>query len=270
MSTARSASKASVISSRVLAQADHQAALGVGLVPVLGGVCLGPLEHGQRPVPACSLADGLLEPLHGLEVVVEDVRAGLHHGPQRLLLAVEVRDQDLDAHERAARPELADGGGERAGTAVGQVVPGDAGHHDVVETHGADGLRDATGLVVVEPGGLAGLDGAEPACPRTDVAQDHDRRGALVPALAHVGTDRLLAHRVEVQAAQEALEVVVVVARGHPRLDPVGVTPQGSRANGRGRLHQRRAATHRDGDVHGARMPVGGVGVEDGELASHG
>ena len=167
-----------------LAQAHHEAALGVRLVAVLGGVDLRPLEHGQRPVPAGALADGLLEPLHRLEVVVEDVRAGLHHGPERGLLAVEVRDQDLDAHQRAAGADLADRRGEGARAAVGQVVAGDAGHHHVVEAHRGDRLGDPARLVVVEPGGLAGLDGAEAAGPGADVAQDHDGRGALVPALA--------------------------------------------------------------------------------------
>ena len=229
-----------------LAQAHHQAALGVRLVAVLGGVDLRPLEDGQRPVPARALADGPLEPLHRLQVVVEDVRARLHHGAERLLLAVEVRDQDLHAHERAAGADLADRRREGAGAAVGQVVAGDAGHHDVVEAHGGDRLGDAARLVVVEPGGPARLDGAEPAGPGADVAQDHHRRGALVPALAHVGADRLLADRVEVQAAQQALEVVVVVARGHPGLDPVRVPAQGPGAHGGGCLHQRLAAAHRD------------------------
>ena len=57
----------------------------------------------------------------------------------------------------------------------------------------------------------------------------------------------LLADRVEVQAAQQALEVVVVVARRHPRLDPVGVAAQGRRADRRRRLDQP-AAAHGDRD----------------------
>ena len=87
-------------------------------------------------------------------------------------------------------------------------------------------------LVVVEPGRSAGLDRAEPAGPGARVAQDHDRRRALVPALPDVGAAGLLADRVERQAPEQALEVVVVVARGHPRADPVGV-PAG-RASRRG------------------------------------
>ena len=122
--------------------------------------------------------------------------------------------------------QLADRGRERAGAAVGQVVAGDARDHDVVEAHRRDRLGDPARLVVVEPGGLAGLDRAEAAGPGARVAEDHHRRGALVPALPDVRAAGLLAHGVEVEAAQQALEVVVVVARRHPRLDPVGVTAE--------------------------------------------
>ena len=91
------------------------------------GIDLGPREHPEGPVVAGPLADGLLEALHRLDVVVEDVRAGLHHGPQRLLLAVEVGDEHLDAHARASRARSARMvAANDAGAAVGQVVAGDA------------------------------------------------------------------------------------------------------------------------------------------------
>ena len=92
--------------------------------------------------------------------------------------------------------------------------------------HRADRLRDPPRLVVVEPGRPAGLDRAEPAGPGARVAQDHDRGGPLVPALADVRAVGLLADRVEVQAAEQALEVVVVLARRHPGPDPVGVAAE--------------------------------------------
>ena len=228
---------------------------------------LRPLEHAERPVPAGALADRLLEPADGLEVVVEDVRPGLHHRAQRRLGAVEVGDQDLDAHAGASVAELADRGRERAGAAVGQVVAGDRGDDDVLEAHLRDGLGDPARLVVVEPGGLAGLDRAEAAGPGADVAQDHDRGRALVPAVPDVGAAGLLADRVEVQAAQQALEVVVVVARRHPRLDPVGMAAERDRAVGGG---AERAAAHRDRDVARRRRVVTRRRVEHRELAGHG
>src|SRR3977135_436025 len=83
-------------------------------------------------------------------------------------------------------------------------------------------------FVLVEPFGTAGFDVAEAAGPGTGVAQDHDRRRALIPALPDVRAMGLLADRVEVEAAQQALQIVVVVARRDPGPDPVRVAAWGS------------------------------------------
>ena len=196
--------------------------------------------------------------------------ARLHHGAQRLLRTVEVRDQHLDAHERRAAADLPDRGGEGAGPAVRQVVAGNAGDHDVVQAHGGNGLSDTARLVVVEPRGLAGLNGTEPAGPRADVARDHHRRHALVPALPDVWADGLGAHRVEVQARDVATEVVVVVARRHAGVDPVGVPAEGPRPElARSLDTERLADAYRDRDRRCVRVGVGGIGVEDGEFAGH-
>ena len=62
-----------------------------------------------------ALADRLLEPLDGLDVVVEDVRACLHHRPQRRVLAVEVGDEHLDAHAGRTRAEARGSSPRRCG-----------------------------------------------------------------------------------------------------------------------------------------------------------
>ena len=226
----------------------------------LVGHRLGVAQDSERAIPARSLADRLLEAADRLEVVVEDVGTGIHHAPERSGLAVEVRDQDLDAHPRRGRPHLADRLGEDARPTVGQVVAGDAGHDDVLEAQSAERLGDPARLVVVEPGRPAGLDRAEATGPGAGVAQDHDRGGALVPALPDVGAAGLLADGVEAKAAEEPLEVVVVLAGRHPGPDPVRVT-----------AHRGDRAAHRDG-VRRDRSVVSARpgGREDRELASHG
>src|SRR3954449_5459900 len=93
-----------------------------------------------------------------------------------------------------------------------------------------EGLGDPPRLVLVEPGGAAGLDVAEAAGAGAGIAEDHDRRGALVPAVPDVRAVGLLADGVEVQAAEQALQIVVVVARRHSGLDPVGMATEGLRA----------------------------------------
>ncbi len=251
-----------------LAQADHQRALGVDRVADLAGHLLGPAQDVQAAIPAGTLADRLLEPLHGLEVVVEDVGPGVHDRAQAVVRAVEVGDQHLDAHARRGRPHGGDRLGEDPRAAVGQVVTRDAGHDHVLETELADGLRYAAWLIVVEPGRTAGLDRTEPARPGAGVAKDHDRGGALVPALPDVRAAGLLADRVEVQAAEHALQVVVVLARRHPRPDPVRVAAEGGGPIGRREPGQ--AATHRD-RRHLRPVWVGVRGwFEHREVAGHG
>ena len=72
-------------------------------------------------------------------------------------------------------------------------------------------------------GRLAVLHGAEPAGAGADVAEDHERGGAVVPALADVRAVRLFADRVEALLAHQPLQPHVA---GRPRgadLQPLGL-----------------------------------------------
>src|SRR4029453_4437228 len=100
------------------------------------------------------------------------------------------------------------GGGGRVRAAVGEVVAGDAGHDDMLEPHHPDRLRHPARLVLVVPGRAPGLDGAEAAGAGAGIAQDHDRRRALIPALADVGAACLFAHGVEREIAKAPLTPV--------------------------------------------------------------
>src|SRR6185295_18623650 len=107
-----------------------------------------------------------------------------------------------------ALAHLEDRPGEDRRAAVGQVVASNRGDHHVLEAHRGNRFGDAARFVVVEPRWAARLDGAEPAGAGAGVAEDHDRRGALVPALPDVRAVGLLADRVEVEAAEQTLELV--------------------------------------------------------------
>src|SRR4029079_6627001 len=98
----------------------------------------------------------------------------------------------------------------------------------------------AVGLVRVIRAGPAGLARTEATGPRADVAQDHDRGRALLPALPDVGAVRFLADGVERQSAQDALEVGVVLARWQAGANPIGMTLRGCAGQAG------RRATHRD------------------------
>ena len=181
-----------------------------------------------------------------------------------------VGDEDLDTGVRAQASQLADGGREGAGATVGQVVAADAGDDDVLEAHDGDGLRDAARLVGIVPVRTAGLDRAEAAGTRAGVAQDHDGRRALLPALADVGAAGLFADGVERLAAHEVLELLVVGAAGHPGLDPVGMAAP-VRSVQPGGVH---GAAHGDGQrLEGVAATVAWRcpgGCEDRKFAGHG
>ena len=140
-------------SSMRLAQADHDPGLGEH-VRVEG---FGLAEDGLRPLVVVLRLDELEQPRHGLDVVVEDFRAGIHHHAQRLQAALEIRDEHLD---RAAGMELADAAddhGKDRRAAVLAVVPVDAGDHGVLQIHGLDRLGDPLRLQPVQraPAGRA-------------------------------------------------------------------------------------------------------------------
>src|ERR1051325_3003574 len=79
------------------------------------------------------------------------------------------------------------------------------------QRHPLDRVRDAGGLGHVELVRLAVRDRAVGARARADVTEDHEGGRAVMPALADVGTARLLADRVELQLLHHALEAQVVL-----------------------------------------------------------
>ncbi len=61
----------------------------------------------------------------------------------------------------------------------------------------------------------------EAAPPRTEIAQQHEGCGAMVPALADVGAVRRLAYRVQIEFPSQRLEVVIILAHRRTRLQPL-------------------------------------------------
>src|SRR5439155_4833909 len=81
-------------------------------------------------------------------------------------------------------------------------------------------LRDAQRLERVVEGRLARLHVAEPAAASAGVAEDHERGGAGVPALADVRAGGLLADRVERVALDLLLQLEIARRPRHLHLEP--------------------------------------------------
>src|SRR5271156_6549756 len=90
----------------------------------------------------------------------------------------------------------------------------------VAKTHARDRARHPRRLERVVPGRPAGLHVAEAAPPGAGVAEDHERRRAPLPALAHVRAGRLLADRVQVLGADQLGERAVALTAGWRHLEP--------------------------------------------------
>jgi cytochrome c oxidase assembly protein subunit 15 len=104
----------------------------------------------------------------------------------------------------------------------------------VLQGHRADRAPDVLGLArVVRAARVAGGHRAEAAAARAGVAEQHDRRGPLRPALADVRAARLFADGVEIEPAEGALDVVVRRAAGGAHLEPCGLRRKARRRRSR-------------------------------------
>jgi hypothetical protein len=116
--------------------------------------------------------------------------------------------------------DLPDGLRVQPGTAVGQVVAGDAGDRRVAQAHGLDGLGHPARLVGVELGRLAGVDLAEVAPARALVTADEEGGLPVFPALVDVGAAGLLADGVQALPLDQTTQVRELGTHRRPDLDP--------------------------------------------------
>src|SRR6185436_15395454 len=86
-----------------------------------------------------------------------------------------------------------------------------------------DRFGDSRRLRGIELRRLAVRHGAVGTGARADIAQNHERRGAMVPAFADVRAPRILTHGVQLQVVHDALETDVVLRPGRTDLEPGGL-----------------------------------------------
>ena len=166
------------------AEADHHARLGHSVGRDFLGVC----QQFQRPVVIALGPDAGEHATDGLDVVVERVRLGVHDLFESVAAALEVGNENLDLGVRHTAADLTDGLREDERPAVRQIVAVDRRDHGVAQSHLLHRVGHPDRLQEVYPLGLPGIDGAVGACAGADIAQDHERGGAAIPALADVRT----------------------------------------------------------------------------------
>ena len=156
-----------------LAKAKHDTALGHHLLAARLREVTGTPEEIERETVLRTGADHRGEALHGLKVVVEDMGGRIDDNAEGIILAVEIRGQDLDDDRGIHVADRLDGAGEMLRPAVGNVVAGDGGDHDMLELHPSHGLGDALGLVMLERERLCRVDGTESAGAGAAISGDH-------------------------------------------------------------------------------------------------
>ena len=137
-------------------------------------------------------------------------------------LPLEIGNQDFDlACRPCGGPDRANRCGKRPGAEVGEVIPVHRRHDDVGEGQRLDRLRQLLRLFRVERDRRPVRDVAVAAGARADVPHDHERRGAVMPALADVGAVRFLAHRVQLEAAHQLAQPKVIRRTRRSHLEPL-------------------------------------------------
>ena len=184
------------------------------------------------------ITDGMREATHGLDVLREHLEAAVDDGLDVRQHALKIGGQRLDCRLRIERLDFAHARCEVCGATVGQIVAVHRREHDVAQLHQLHGARGVRGLLGVEPAArIAGVDRAEAAGARADLAHQHDRRGAGVPALADVRALGFLADRREAMLADCLLDGLEAATGRHRRAQPRRLAACGRhRRAGRGRL----------------------------------
>ena len=167
------------------------------------------LEHLETSVVTGLRSDGRVHPLHRLHVVADDLGPSITDKLDVPLDALEVTDQNFHAGLGACLVDRLDRLGPDSGAAVGLVIPVDTGDHHMLQFDLSERIGDPTRLVVVDWHRLPGLHVAESATPGAGVTQNHDRRGAAIPALPHVRATRLLADGVEAVLVDKRLQLEI-------------------------------------------------------------
>ncbi len=163
----------------------------------------------------------------------------------------------------------ANAGGIVACAQVVQVIAVHRGQHHVFQPHQRHGIGHVGRLLGIKPAvWVAGIDGAELACPRADRAHQHQRGRAASPAFGDVGAFGFSAHRVQFVRAHNVHHRFVFGPIGHTDAQPIGLflgIGNGGQGVGLHAIEHRLGAFR--GDDFGARS--GPLAVDGNSLFAH-
>jgi hypothetical protein len=152
--------------------------------------------------------------------VIEYVWTGIEHDAKRLFQTLKIRNQDLNSTTGGHQANLANGLGKNLGAPNIVIVPVNAGYNGMFDAEASHRFGHSLGFFIIDWPRLALGNRAESAAAGANVAEQHERRSAVIPALADVGTLRRFADSVQSKPASELLQVMEVVADRGSRAQP--------------------------------------------------
>ncbi len=158
---------------------------------------------------------------HSFGVVVENIRLRVEHDLQRFFQTLKIRNQHFDPAIGNQLANLADGFGKNLGASDVVIVTIHAGHDSMLQAQRRYSLSHPSRLIPVDRLGAALGHGAESAAAGADIAQQHEGRSLVIPALADVRALCRFANRVQSQPARQLLKLVKIVADGSLGAQPV-------------------------------------------------
>src|SRR2546427_2886748 len=163
-----------------------------------------------------------LEAIDRLDVVVEDIYTRFDDTAHGLEVPLKIRDEGFDEQVGSTGFDLPYRLREVGRAAIRKVVAIDGCQDDVGQVHFGEGDGHFRRFVEVEGSmRVARFHGAKMAPAGAGVPHEHDRRRPSAPTLPDIGAMGLLAHGVQVQGAEEALQMTIVLAGWRSDPEPV-------------------------------------------------
>ena len=244
-----------------LAKAEHEAGLG--------GHTSGfrSREHRQAAGIPRARAHRSLQTGDSFDVVVEHVGAAGAFGEQhaeRRVVALRITDQSLDGGAGSCHADRFDARRNVRKTAITEVVARHHRQHRMRKVHLADSGRDPLRFIGGRCQWFLRVDQAEATRPGAALAQDHERRCAVRPAVTEIGAAGLLTHRHQSVVAHGLFQRQHLGADRHLRAQPLRLAGRDRQTVGDTGLlkSRRRALTGCDSDTvlrrmtHDAAWPV--------------
>ena len=203
----------------LFAQAEHDAAFGFNV----GAEFASAFEEVERELILCAGADEWGESLDRFQIVIEHIGAGIEDPLEGIVFAIKIGHQNFDDDFGIESPNGFDGFSKVVRTAIGHVIAGYGGDHDMLEPESLDAFGYALGFVLLEGERFGSIHRAKAAGAGAAIAGDHKRGSAPAPALPAIWALGALADGMKAKVGNQILRREKNRIRRQADFDPIGL-----------------------------------------------